>query len=215
MGICLKKKFDDGSMLSVWKITESEDEFKKIFSVPQSEIEELNFMKSPAKRKEKLAVGALLSDRFDEKVYLGHHDNGKPFLRNNVTEISISHSTGYAVLYTHPESCVGVDIESLSRDFSKVESRILSDDEIDDVSSRDDDKNEYLAAYWSAKEAVYKLMSQPSVDYASQIRIDKFTLKDEGDMDAVFVNRDGVEYEIRLEYMIFDDHILVWCKEDE
>ena len=125
--------------------------------IPADELEELEITKSPARRKEKLAVRALLNEMFPEKLYLGHHDNGKPYLQNCAVEISISHCARFAAIIAHPEESVGIDIESLDRDFSAVERKALSEDEKDDLS--DHNTNQQLAIYWCAKEAIYKRMS--------------------------------------------------------
>ena len=66
---------------------------------------------------------------FPEKLYLGHHDNGKPYLQNCAVEISISHCARFVAIIAHPEESVGIDIESLDRDFSAVERKALSEDE--------------------------------------------------------------------------------------
>ena len=105
---------------------------------------------------------------------------------------------------------VGIDCESLDRDFSAVEKKALSEDEIDDLD--DDKRNEQLAIYWCAKEAVYKKMSQYNVDFAEQIEVDDFHLHNEGDLEATFINKDGYEEELKLEYITFDRHVLVWVK---
>ena len=86
--------------------------------------------------------------------------------------------------------------------------RHLSEEEIDDLD--DDHRNEQLAIYWCAKEAVYKKMSQYNVDFAEQIEIDAFRLKGEGELEATFINKDGFEEDFDLEYMTFDRHVLVW-----
>lgn len=212
MGLYLREKLDNGAVISVWKITESEEELMNSVSVPNDELEELSFIRTSDRRKEKLAIRALLDCTFDEKVYLGHHDNGRPFIQNNVIEISISHCNDYAAIMTHPVDHIGIDIESTLRDFSVVEKRILSEEEREDLSSRD--TNTQLAVYWSAKEAVYKLMSRTSVDFESQIKIEKFTLRDEGELEAFFIDRDGGKTRLELGYRLFDNHVLVWACEE-
>ena len=211
MGLYFRRKLDNDVEISVWKITETEEELLADTSVPSEELEDLAFTRNPARRREKLAVRALLNTIFDEKVYLGHHDNGKPFIQNSIVEISISHTKDFVAIITHPEDCVGIDIESLNRNFENVEERVLSEEEREDLSTKE--RNLHLAIYWSAKEAVFKLMSRMSVDFAEQIRIEKFSPKDEGDLEAVFVDKDGVEYEIELSYEIFDGHVMVWTCE--
>ena len=210
MALFLTKDLDDDahSRLGVWHITESEAELKALSSIPSDELEEISFIKSESLRKQKLAVRALLDAMFEEKVYLSHHDNGKPYIENNATNISITHTEKYVAVILNDLDDVGIDCESLDRDFSAVEKKALSDEDIEDLD--DDHRNEQLAIYWCAKEAVYKKMSQYKVDFAEQIEIDAFRLKGEGELEATFINKDGFEEEFDLEYMTFDRHVLVW-----
>ncbi len=48
------------------------------------------------------------------------------------------------------------------------------------------------------------------MDFAEQIEVDRFRLRDEGELDATFVHKDGYEEEFELEYITFDNHVLVW-----
>ena len=197
------------SRLGIWHITESEEELRNLTSIPSDELEEISYIKSESLRKQKLAVRALLDKMFDEKVYLSHHDNGKPYIENNATNISITHTDRYVAVLLNDNQEVGVDCESLDRDFSAVEKKALSEDEIDDLD--DDRRNEQLAIYWCAKEAIFKVESQYNVDFAEQIEIEDFRLKGEGELDATFTDKDGYEEELELGYLIFDRHVVVWA----
>ena len=208
MGLLYSRELDNGATISIWEIVESEEELLNLCSIPNDEIEELQLTKSVARRREKLAVRALLNELFDGKVYLGHHDNGRPFLQNSLTEISISHTNRYVCVLTHPEESVGVDIESLNRDFSAVEMKALSIEEIENLSEKS--RNLHLAIHWSAKEAIYKRMSLSDVDFSKQIEIKRFTPRESGEIDAVFITRDGQEMEFEVNYETFDNHILAW-----
>ena len=207
MGLYLKKELDNEAVIGVWQITETEEELVELSSTPSDEMEEISFIRSESLRKQRLAVRALLNTLFDEKVYLSHHDNGKPYLENNPVNISITHTEKYVAVILHEEENVGIDIESLDRDFSAVEKKALSEDEIDDLD--DDNRNEQLAIYWCAKEAVFKLLSRYNVDFAEQIEIERFRLRGEGELEATFTSKDEEE-EFDLEYMTFDRHVLVW-----
>ena len=210
MALFLTKDLDDDahSRLGVWHITETEAELKALSSIPSDELEEISFIKSESLRKQKLAVRALLDCMFDEKVYLSHHDNGKPYIENNATNISITHTDKYVAVILNDLDDVGIDCESLDRDFSAVEKKALSEEEIDDLD--DDRRNEQLAIYWCAKEAVYKKLSRYGVDFAEQIEIDSFRPKGEGELEATFIDKDGYEEDYDLEYITFDRHVLVW-----
>lgn len=209
MALFLTKDLDDPahSRVGVWKITESEAELRTMTSIPSDELEEISYIKNESLRKQRLAVRALLDAMFDEKVYLSHHDNGKPYIENNAINISITHTDQYVAVILNDEDEVGIDCESLNRDFSAVEKKALSEEEIGNL--EDEQKNEQLAIYWCAKEAIFKLTSQYDVDFAEQIQIDGFRYRDEGELSATFIDKDGYEQELNLYYFTFDRHVLV------
>ena len=208
MALYLRKKLENKAEIAVWQVTETEQELLNLISVPTDELEEIMLFRSENQRKQKLAVRALLNEVFEEKMYLNHHDNGKPYLENCATNISITHTDKYVAIIIHDEEEVGIDIESLDRDFAVVEKKALSEEEIEDLD--DEKKNEQLAIYWCAKEAIFKRMSQNRVDFAEQIEVEKFNLRKEGELDATFIHKDEHEEDFELEYMMIDRHVLVW-----
>lgn len=213
MALYLTKDLDDDyhSKLGVWQITESEEELRKISPIPTDELEEISYIKSESLRKQKLAVRALLDRLFDEKVYLSHHDNGKPYIENSATNISITHTDKYVAVILNDMEEVGIDCESLDRNFSAVEKKALSEDEIEEVNGADEDmRNEQLAIYWCAKEAIFKKMSQHNLDFSEQIEVNDFRVHEEGSLDATFKDKDGYEEGLELQYITFDRHVLVW-----
>ena len=211
MGLYLKKKLDNDATLAVWQITETEQELIDLSSTPSDEMEEISYIRNESLRKQRLAVRALLNEVFEEKVYLSHHDNGKPYLENMVTNISITHTEKYVAIILHDEEDQGIDLESLDRDFSAVEKRALSEEEIEDLD--DERRNEQLAIYWCAKEAIFKRVSTFRVDFAEQIEVERFRPRGEGELEATFIHKNGHEEEFELEYMTFDRHVLVWVTE--
>jgi len=208
MALFFSRDLDGGATVSVWEIVESEEELLSLCSVPNDELEELQLIRSIDLRRERLAVRALLNQLFDGKVYLGHHDNGRPFLQNSLIEISISHTKRFAAVLTHPDDSVGIDIESLDRNFSAVEKKALSPYEIENLSEKN--RNLHLAIHWSAKEAIYKRMSLSDVDFARQIEIKRFSPKEEGELEATFIQKDGEELEFELQYEVFEGHVMAW-----
>ena len=208
MALYLRKKLDNKAEIAVWQVTETEEELKSITSVPTDEMEEISLFRSESQRKQKLAVRALINEVFEDKMYLNHHDNGQPYLENCATNISITHTEKYVAIIIHDEEEVGIDVESLERDFSVVEQKALSEDEIDDLEK--DKRNEQLAIYWCAKEALFKRMALNRVVYSEQIEVEKFNVRKEGELEATFIHKDEHEEDFELEYMIFDRHVLVW-----
>ena len=84
----------------------------------------------------------------------------------------------------------------------------MREEEIDDLEK--EKRNEQLAIYWCAKEAIFKRMSQNRVDFAEQIELDRFRPRGAGELEAVFIHKDGEEEEFDLEYEMIDDHVMVW-----
>ena len=210
MALYLRKTLDNDAEILVWQITETENELIELSSIPSDEMEEIQMYKSESQRKQKLAVRCLLDTAFDEKVYLNHHDNGKPFIENEAINISITHTDKYVAIILHDEDDLGIDIESMDRDFSAVEKKALNEDEIDDLEEDREEKNEQLAIYWCAKEAIFKRMGINKVDFAEQIDVESFNVRKEGELEATFIHKDGYEENFDLKYITFDRHVLVW-----
>ena len=78
MALYLRKKLDNKAEIAVWQVTETEEELMKLSSVPTDEMEDISLIRNEDQRRQKLAGRALLNEVFEEKMYLNHHDNGKP-----------------------------------------------------------------------------------------------------------------------------------------
>lgn len=232
MGIYLKKELKNGAVIAVWEISESEKELLEIINKDEEdreeELEEISLYKSEQHRREKLAVIALVQSLFEEPVHIGHHENGSPYIENDSTHISITHTDKFAAVIIHPTEDVGIDVESIKRDFTAVEKRALNDDEREDLIEKDEDpekmeeRNTQLAIYWCAKEALYKRMGRHNVDFSEDMEVEHFNVRDEGEIDVVFkypksehiVDEDGEEQneeeEFTMQYEVFENHVLVW-----
>ncbi|MCL2097986.1 MAG: 4'-phosphopantetheinyl transferase superfamily protein [Bacteroidales bacterium] len=194
-----------GSIIAVWKITETEEFFTQHHDC---RLDEYQHIAHPQRRLERLAVMALLSSMIKSKVCLRHHDNGRPYLDNSKANISITHSKGFAAVIYNENEAVGIDMESLSRDFSAVERKALSDKERAYLS--DECRNLQLCMLWCAKEAIYKCVSEEGIDFAQQIFIEEFTPKTKGILTALYTNNDRSVTKFKLRYQTIDDHILVY-----
>jgi 4'-phosphopantetheinyl transferase EntD len=197
-----------GSTVAVWKIEEPEDLLQQQCALEPAELEALARIASPARRKERLAIRALLRSMPGTAARLGYHDSGRPFLRHSTENISITHTAQFAAIIRHPSLGVGIDIERLERDFSAVEKRALSDEERADLSGTH--RNTQLCLLWCAKEALYKRFSEPGADFSTQMRIHRFSPGRKGDLDAVYISRTGIRTALTLHYEIIENHALVW-----
>lgn len=233
MGLYLRKDLKGGGTIAVWEITESEKELLDILARDEEdrdeELEEISLYKSEQARRERLSVLALVQTLFEEPVHIGHHENGAPYIENDSTRISITHTNRFSAVIIHPSEEVGIDIESIKRDFTAVEKRALSEEERDDLMDKDEDdpekmeeRNTQLAIYWCAKEALYKRMGRNNVDFSEDMEVDRFSVREEGEIDVTFkypqsehiVDEDGDEQneeeEFEMQYETFEDHVMVW-----
>lgn len=201
-------KIGDEGFLALWEMAEEEEYFLENGSVPDEELKDILESPSPRRRLEKLAVRALLNECFEKRQYLGYEENNRPYLKNYSGDISISHASRFVCIVVHQNAYVGVDIEARHRDFSVVESKILTPYEASYV--EDKHKDEQLCLIWCAKEAVYKAMHQQRVDFNRQIEIDKFSPKQQGKLSAKFINTDGTKIKLQLDYRIVEEFALAW-----
>lgn len=233
MGLYLRKDLKGGGTIAVWEITETEKELLDIMAKDEEdrdeELEEISLYKSEQARRERLSVLALVQTLFEEPVHIGHHENGAPYIENDSTRISITHTNRFSAVIIHPSEEVGIDIESIKRDFTAVEKRALSDDEREDLVDKNEndpeqmeERNTQLAIYWCAKEALYKRMGRNNVDFSEDMEVDRFSVRDEGEIDVTFkypqsehiLDEDGdeknEEEEFEMQYEVFEDHVMVW-----
>ena len=150
MGIIKTFFPSSNSIISVWKIEESIDELREISkenTYIKNEIREMEYHAS----REALKYGCKkLGIDF---IGIKKDSNGKPHLKNNSTEISISHKFPYAIVMIHKDRECGVDIEKIDKKALKVKDKFLIDNEIDYIG--ESIKNATI--YWSIKETLYKI----------------------------------------------------------
>ena len=158
MALYLRKKLDNKAEIAVWQVTETEEELMNITSVPTDELEEIQLFRNESQRRQKLAVRALINEVFEEKMYLNHHDNGKPYFAGNNRHISISHTNEYVAIAVS-DYPIGIDIERADRNAYAVAKSFLTAQEIKVLAKESNPSKEALCL-WSAKEAAFKLASE-------------------------------------------------------
>ena len=135
--------------LGLWAIEESEDDILRDYPSLTTIVDK--GMRSQARRLERLAVAALVSEMTGIACpQIRHRENGAPVIEG--FHISISHTKGYAAVILSESREVAVDIEYWSDRVERIAAKFIRDDELWK-------SIEHLLLTWCAKETMYKFYS--------------------------------------------------------
>lgn len=192
---------------AVWKIEETEDELIAFLPLPDKYCTQIKKFKSSSRRLEWLTIRVLLHQLTGKDIDIEYQKNGKPFLADNKTHISISHTKGYATLILSTQYEVGIDIEQFDRRVEKVTSHYMHADEI--PQAYQGDKIWSLLLHWCAKETMFKCLNQENVDIVHELHIYPFDVKSEGNFQAQEFRTPQREKFI-INYLLHPDFILTY-----
>jgi len=194
----------DDARLLVWELTESIEELKN--SLGELDINELDSKVSDKRKFEFLGARVALKALLNKEITIKYDAAGKPCTADNSLQISISHSRKWIAVMVHSTRLVGIDIEIPSDKIQKIYTRFLSEAEQIDLSNGENMQQLQLA--WSAKESLYKIIGNEAVDFAKQLRIFPFEVKDGGKMLGEHIPT-GKQYKLR--YIQQPEYTLVYC----
>ena len=194
--IDLRKEYEESDFLN-----EFEDRIKDCY------LDELKNITHTKRRIEYLAVRCLLKKILKKDLLVYYREDGKPYLKDESVDISISHCKTYVVVVCSRMRHVGVDIEECRENLLRVKHKYLSPQEQNDIETNSYDSvayKKYLLLYWCAKEAVFKVSEKPVPEFSEEIRIYPFGLKDK----IMFAHVRQSDYQ--------DDFVLVyeWIADD-
>ncbi len=156
-------------------ITEDESMLRAGLILAPSEEDDLSSISHPAQRVEwlacRVAVRQLAEGQGLSYAGLQKDPFGKPHLVGLSGSISLSHTGGWAAAVFHRSRPVGIDIEPIRDQFSRVVPRVLSADEI----AHADGNPSRLAVYWCAKEALYKLYGKRNLTFREHLHVEPFS----------------------------------------
>jgi 4'-phosphopantetheinyl transferase len=190
---------------ALWKIEENEtfltnqlDPFEKI---PET-------ISNSQKRLEWLA-GRLLVKKLMEINHLPFqgvtkNEFGKPFLKGNDYQLSLSHSYPYVAALIHSTNSVGIDLEQPKPKLLRIAPRVLDANELRDAG---EDLTKHCI-YWCAKETLIKVYGKKDLTFAEHLKISPFSLADRGHLiGRIIVN--NRETSIPLWYSVNENFVVV------
>jgi len=131
-----------------------------------------------------------------------------PILSDN-RNISISHSDEIVTVLISKENGIGVDVEKINNKVHSVVSKFLSSNEIRFFGKAPSTRQ--LIRAWTAKEAVYKALRKPGINFSDNIILDKFNDKAKS-ANAKFISSDQ-ETTFKLYFYDLDDYCLTIAQE--
>ena len=136
--------------------------------ITASDVASASRFQNDKRRREHLAWRRVVRNELGRGVTIDYNEVGAPIVDKPNTYISVAHG-GESVAVAIADEPVGVDIESLDRNYARIKSRFMTPAE-ESLSTME----EWPAVVWTAKEAIYKLYGQREVDLTEDIHITAF-----------------------------------------
>jgi 4'-phosphopantetheinyl transferase EntD len=208
MGVILKKDIDDGVKLGIWEITEEFPELRSKLSLETEEVRTLEGYRNVSRQLEWLSVRTLVNELTGANTRIVYTEDRKPYLLDNSSHISISHSKDFTAILMSKFKRVGVDVEHMSQRITNISDKFINDSEV--ITENIDLSTYHLYILWSAKEALYKICDKKFINLKENIRIQAFQPESEGRFKGTVDNIQGGVDTYELFYKRMDDYIIVW-----
>lgn len=150
------------------------------------------------RRREHLAWRRIVRRELGAKVHIDYNNVGAPVVDSEGRWISVAHG-GESVAVAIADTPVGVDIESLTRNFDRVAPRYMTAAEL--ALSQDE---RWSCFVWCAKEAMYKLYGRRGVELRGELRVEIF------DSESMTIYGGMVDMaQAMVKISLYDDDIVV------
>lgn len=207
-----KEHTKNGALLGIWKMEETKEELLQLF--PEHLRSKVNFLlntiRSERRSIEWLATRVMLFNLVGKEQIILNRENGSPYLADEKTHISISHTKDYAAILMHETSAVGIDIETCSERVVKIAGKFISDKEFIDPSQ----KVLHQLLHWSAKESLFKLMNEKGIDFKEHLYIEPFIPQERGVM-AAKETKTAEKHSFTIHYEVHSEYVLTWSIENQ
>ncbi|MCK3682928.1 4'-phosphopantetheinyl transferase superfamily protein [Maribellus sp. YY47] len=198
--------------IGIWQLAETPEILLSRLALSEDETTQYSQLKAEKRQKEFLTTRILLSALKNGKQEICYTSLGKPYLPEEITNISISHSANYAVVFLSDKK-IGIDIEQCDRNMNRVADRFLSQKEKALIEKLDNPQFARVL-FWAAKEAIFKCTDAHGINFREQILIDTFVPGREGSFTATLQLTER-NYKYLLYYFPLENNVLVYCVEQE
>ena len=120
-------------------------------------------------------VRTLLKNMLGKDGKIVYGPERKPYLHNNLFNISISHSKNFTAILMSKKKRVGLDLEFMSTKILRIADKFLRPEELDNIEK--DQELYHLYLHWCAKEALYKINDKVDINFVTNLSIESFKPK--------------------------------------
>ena len=194
--------------LGIWQQQESLDFFRQRLELSEFEKVEISKFKKKKRLSEWYASRYLLFKMMNNEMRdIPFKDEyGKPYFKDNSTNLSISHSGNLAAVLISHYIC-GLDIQEMNPKIAKILPRILS---VQEASKFLKNINNSLSAFaWSTKEAVYKAYGKKLLDVRKAIRITSYELNGSNYSADVQIEKDDMKIKYQTKGFVIKNYVVV------
>jgi len=195
------------AVIGVWHITETLGELKNSIVLTKEDETTYSSFKVERRKKEWLCVRILLKKLTNENHRIFYDENRKPFLKNTIINISISHSKNYVAVYLDQEKNLGIDIEEPREQVLKITSKFLSPIELTYLTEKN--KITKPTVLWCVKEALYKFYSKKLLDFKTELAVEPFDLQVNGMVWALII-KENYKKLLSVKYVCEQNYILAF-----
>lgn len=190
--------------IGLWHITEGEDFLLRRALKAGFSVEGLSDYSSVVKRRQWLAVRCLISEIDGSIRNIIYDERGIPYTGRE-DHISLSHSLDFAAVIIDNSGEAGIDIQHFSPKTWHIRERFCSGEELRNLNSPDAIKQ--LHIIWAAKEAVYKKMKIPGLEFRKDILTNAATIREtEEGILPVQVKKGQVSENVAIQYEIIGEY---------
>lgn len=190
MGFIISDQHDSNVSWGVWKVEETVEELQDGLIMSAFDKREFEQITHPTRVMEwvaaRKAMQTLAQGFGIDYKGIFKEANGKSFLQDNKTNISISHTKDYAAVILNAQKPVGIDIELLKEKIELIAHKFISPEEFEFI-EKDMGK---LTIAWCAKEAVYKCLGVDGISFKDHIRLADFAVLERGQLQTQIIHAD-------------------------
>jgi phosphopantetheinyl transferase len=161
-------------------------------------LDKLETISNLKRKTEWLTVRALLINHLKQNVDIIYDNENKPHLYNYPLAISISHSHERVAISLNNNDNNGIDIQLITDKIFRIKNKFLSTKELDNINNND---IKTLTAYWSLKEALFKVYGKNDIYLKDNIEILNYNPTNQSAIGLIKIKNYQKQLNLKVEFI--------------